>query len=175
METLESLKYPTGKFSPPADFSDAFKKQCILQLSELPSLVKAEYDILKKGNRLEVPYRPEGWTARQVIHHLADSHMNALIRFKLALTEEHPTIKPYLESQWATMNDVKELDPIVSVNLLEGIHARLVSIVKGMDDEEFKRTYFHPESQKDFKLSTVLALYAWHGLHHLGHLRIINK
>ncbi len=175
METLELLKYPNGKFSPPSDFTDAFKKQCIMHLVELPSLLKKEYDILKKGDRMENTYRPDGWSARQVIHHLADSHMNALIRFKLTLTENHPTIKPYLESRWATLKDVHALDPIISINMLEAIHAKLVCIIEGMKDDEFSRTYFHPESQKDFTLSTVLALYAWHGLHHLGHLRIINK
>jgi hypothetical protein len=167
------LKYPIGKFYDPGTLSYEEIRNFFTEIEGLPEMVEKEFAMIKKSNLLERAYRPNGWTARQVIHHLADSHMNALIRFKLTLTEEHPTIKPYLEARWAELPDVK-LDPQISIDLLKGVHVKLISLMKKMTEQDFEKVYFHPESQKEFRLSTATALYAWHGKHHLAHLRIIN-
>jgi hypothetical protein len=174
-DDLEKLKYPIGKFVPDEKFTDALKTRYISEMEELPSQVLQEYKALKENGRLDVAYRPDGWTGRQVIHHLADSHMNAFIRFKLTLTEENPVIKPYQEAEWANLKDSLEMDPIVAIELLRSIHTKLIFLIKGMTDAEFSRTYVHPQYQKTYALSTVMGLYAWHGKHHLGHLRIINS
>ncbi len=172
---LEELKYPIGKFTSATEFTNKLKQECLNNLEQLPDLVGLEYIKLKSSNKLDTLYRPEGWTGRQVIHHLSDSHINALIRIKLALTEPHPTIKPYIESEWAKLKDATEMDPMISINLLVGIHAKLLYLYKSMSESEFNLTYFHPESKRDYKLSTMLEIYSWHGKHHLEHLRIINK
>lgn len=173
-DDLIELKYPIGKFTDPGIPTSEQIKNFIAEIEELPKQIESEYKKLRDNSLLEMHYRPNGWTARQVVHHLSDSHMNALIRFKLTLTEELPTIKPYLEGRWAELSDNK-LDPQISIDLLKGIHQKLVAILKSASEKDFQRTYFHPESQKEFKLSTAAALYAWHGKHHLGHLRIINN
>lgn len=175
VDELEKLKYPIGKFVPDEKLTESLKSRYISEIEELPSQILQEYKTLKANGRMDVAYRPEGWTGRQVIHHLADSHMNALIRFKLTLTEENPVIKPYQEAEWANLKDSLEMDPMVAIELLRSIHTKLIFLVKGMSDAEFSRTYIHPQYQKTYALSTVLALYAWHGKHHLGHLRIINS
>ena len=120
-----------------------------------------------------MPYRPEGWTGAQVIHHLADSHLNSYIRFKWALTEDNPTIKSYDEKLWAEMPDATEIDISGSVTLLEQVHNRLVKILRNMPEEEWNRTFHHPESGKDVRLDWNLGMYAWHGKHHLSHLGLI--
>lgn len=175
VDELEKLKYPIGKFVPEEKLTEALKSRYLSEIEELPSQILQEYKTLKANGRMDVAYRPEGWTGRQVIHHLADSHMNALIRFKLTLTEENPTIKPYQEAEWANLKDSLQMDPMVAIDLLRSIHTKLIFILKNMSDSEFSRTYVHPQYQKTYELSTVLALYAWHGKHHLGHLRIINS
>ena len=172
-DNLIDSKYPIGKFADPGIPTAEQIKNFIAEIEELPNLFEAEYKKIKSNSLLEVAYRPNGWTARQVVHHLSDSHMNALIRFKLTITEERPTIKPYLEGRWAELSDNK-LDPQISIDMLKGIHQKLVAILGNASQNDFERTYF-PESQKEFKLSTATALYAWHGKHHLGHLRIINN
>ena len=166
-------KYPIGKFEP-KPFSDEQKKQWLSDLQLLPEAIEKAITNLDES-QINTPYREGGWSVKQVVHHVADSHMNALIRFKLTITEEHPTIKPYMEAKWAELSDVKDVDPGVSINLLQGIHLKLVSILRNASKSDFDRVYFHPESQKEFKLSTATALYSWHGKHHLGHLRIINS
>ena len=173
-DNLIELKYPIGKFADPGIPTSDQIKNYISEIEELPGLIEAEYEKIKNNSLLEFAYRPNGWTARQVVHHLSDSHMNALIRFKLTITEELPTIKPYLEGRWAELSDNK-LDPQISIDLLKGIHKKLVALLRSSSSNDFERTYFHPESQKEFKLYTATALYAWHGKHRLGHLRIINN
>jgi hypothetical protein len=121
---------------------------------------------------LEIPYRPEGWNVRQVIHHCADSHMNALIRFKLALTEDQPTIKPYLQAKWALLSDYR-LDPGISISLLYGIHQRWVTLMESMSESDWKRSLVHPEYQHEQRLEQTAMLYAWHCAHHLGHVRSV--
>ena len=119
--------------------------------------------------QLDTPYRPDGWTVRQVVHHVADSHMNALTRFKLALTEEHPTIKPYDEAAWAKLEDTRTAPVETSLTLLDALHDRWVRVLRAMKTSDFARTLQHPESG-DQNLDQVLALYDWHGRHHTAHV-----
>ncbi len=171
---LEKLRYPIGRFSPPIEYSPADKAKWINILDELSSMLRSELADFNE-EMLNTPYRPGGWSARQVVHHLADSHINAYIRFKLTLTEELPTIRPYKEADWAELQDSKTAAPGLSLNLLEALHKRWVEILKNMNDQDFERKYYHPESKKEFTLVAALALYAWHSMHHLSHIKIVKS
>lgn len=173
-EKLEKLRYPVGRFSAPLEYSQEDMDIWIREINDLPSQCRYELQDFTE-EMLGDSYRPDGWTARQVIHHIVDSHVNAYIRFKLALTEDTPTIRPYLEDRWAELNDSKNAPPEISLSLLEALHRRWVLVIKNMNDDEFNRSYFHPESKKEFKLRTALALYAWHGRHHLEHIKIVKR
>ena len=166
--TDENLKYPIGKFIVP----DAYTKELIAQwkndIAELPALIKAAVAGLT-DEQLETPYRPEGWTIRQVVHHVADSHLNSIIRFKWAMTEDNPTIKAYHEDLWAKLADYKlPIEP--SLIMLDGIHARLTALFESFTAEDWNRTFIHPESGATILLKRNLALYSWHGRHHLAHI-----
>lgn len=167
----EALKYPIGKFAPQDTYNNDELSGFIDRISTLPermqTLVKA-FD----SKQFDTTYREGGWTARQVLHHIADSHMNAYIRFKWTLTETTPTIKAYNEKLWAQTPDVNE-DPRVAIDLLKALHVKWVSLLKGMTTEDFKKEYLHPETKKSTRLDRVTAMYAWHGDHHLGHLKIV--
>lgn len=134
--------------------------------------MKLKNSVIKK---LALHYRPEGWTIRQVVHHCADSHSNAFTRFKLALTEENPSIKPYKENLWAELPDVTTAPVDWSLKIIANIHKRWVVLLKSMSIADFERTYFHPESNRVWKLFEVLALYAWHCNHHLAHVKQAKK
>jgi hypothetical protein len=170
---LEKLKYPIGKFIAPDDYSDAEIQGWIKTIEELPALCRNELSEFNEA-MLNTSYRPDGWTARQVIHHIADSHMNAYIRFKLALTEETPVIKPYKESLWAELKEAKFSSPEISLNLLEALHKRFVMMLKNLSASDLEKRYYHPESKKEFMLKTAIALYSWHCRHHLEHIRIVK-
>lgn len=167
---IEKLKFPIGKYKAQEEYSTSLLQEWIREIEDFPNILKeAVLDITPA--QLETPYRPDGWTARQVVHHLADSHMNAFMRFKLSLTEDNPIIKPYLENRWAEMSDVME--PITySIQILEAVHARWVVILKNMNAEDFERTYTHPQYNKTFTLAYALGLYAWHSKHHLTHIQL---
>lgn len=169
----EMLKYPTGKFAPQESYSTSELDQCIRRIEALPTRVEA---LIKNfsSSQFDTPYRPEGWTARQVVHHLADSHMNAYIRFKWTLTEETPVIKAYNEKRWAETPDVRQ-DPRIALELLKALHAKWVTLLQRMTADDFNKGYIHPEGQKNYRLDRVTALYAWHGEHHLGHLKIVAE
>ena len=125
--------------------------------------------------QLDAPYRPGGWTVRQVLHHVPDSHLNAYIRFKLALTEDTPTIKPYYEARWANLADTRKTAVETSLALLENLHARWVTLLRLMQPKDFARTYFHPDHGKALTLDWALAMYAWHGSHHVAHITSLRK
>lgn len=163
------LRYPIGRFSYEGAMSAKQRERCINDIASLPEELAAALNGLNE-EQLDTPYRPEGWTVRQVTHHLADSHMNSFIRFKLALTEEQPTIKPYFEERWALLEDAAKASADLSLMLLSGLHDRWVYLLRSMSEEDFSRTVFHPESQKIFTLDTFLALYSWHGRHHTAHI-----
>lgn len=165
----EQLKYPIGRFIMPIEVDRAEIAQAIEKIASLPARVAAELMGLHEA-QLGTHYREGGWTIRQVVHHLADSHMNAFIRFKLALTEDGPVIKPYEEALWAQQADY-HLSPEISVDILEGVHKRWVALMHTMTDSDWNKTFIHPQYNRVQKLSQTVMLYAWHGEHHLGHIR----
>lgn len=170
----EPLKYPVGTFRVQGEFSESHIKTYIQDIKEFPGLLKDEVSKLDEKD-LDTPYRPGGWTLRQVIHHCADSHMNSFIRFKLALTEENPTVKAYHEDIWAKGLDYLKMPVSFSISILEGLHARWVKLLEAMQASDFKRTFYHPEMKKEVTLDRNLALYSWHCKHHLGHIKIISS
>ena len=120
--------------------------------------------------QLDTPYRDGGWSVRQVVHHIADSHINSIVRFKLALTEDTPTIRPYDEALWAELGDARSAPVELSLALIDALHARWAVMLRGMTAEDFKRTFHHPEHDRTFPLDRTLAMYAWHGKHHIAHI-----
>jgi hypothetical protein len=169
VHTLESLRFPIGRFTFGGTFTAEDNEHNISRIEALPAKLEAFVSKLD-DEQLDTQYRPDGWTARQVVHHLVDSHVNSYVRFKLALTEENPTIRPYDEAAWAELPDGKALDVSVSLSLLSGLHPRWVAMLRKMKPEDFKRTFFHPEHSKTFPLDDILAMYAWHGDHHFEHI-----
>jgi hypothetical protein len=169
----EQLRYPIGKFVPQESYSAEQVKTNISRIEALPGKVEA----LTKNfsaTRLDTPYREGGWTARQVMHHMSDSHMNAYIRFKWTLTENTPLIKAYDEKLWAETPETK-LDPVISLNFLKALHIKWVAMLKLLRSEDLNKEFLHPETKKLVRLDRLIALYAWHGEHHLGHLQIVSR
>ena len=169
----ETLRYPNGKFTPQPAYSPQELDTCIQRIEALPSSVENLIGNFSKKH-FETTYRDGGWTARQVLHHLSDSHMNAYIRFKWTLTENTPVIKAYNEKLWAETPEVR-LDPMMSVNLLKALHLKWVPLLRTLTTADLQREYIHPETKKNVRLDRMVALYAWHGDHHLGHLRIVAE
>ncbi len=167
---MEYLQYPIGKYIE-QPFSEKQLKEWLLDIQTLPMHVEHAIQNLDEAE-LDATYRPGGWTLKQVVHHIADSHMNAYIRFKLGLSEDNPTIKPYDENAWAQMVDTQNLPINISITLLFSLHMRLHEILKNMKVEEWNRTIFHPQHQKQMTLWYLLGMYAWHGRHHVAHLMI---
>jgi hypothetical protein len=168
-DTLEKSRFPVGRHPQGTAFDADAVRRGIADLEALPSLLRGKVESLSGGD-LERRYRPEGWTVRQVIHHVADSHLNSYARFKLALTEDRPTIKPYAEDRWAELPDGKSGPIGLSLDMLSGIHARLTALLKTLDEAALRRSFWHPESQREIFLFENVAIYAWHGRHHLAHI-----
>lgn len=165
MFTQEEIVKAFGPYVP-GDLNDKnYILSCVYEIESFPSTLRAFFQKLKPEHQ-EACYREGSWTFRQVIHHLADSHMQAFTRFKLALTEDNPTIKPYIQNAWAATDDSRLVDASFSVTILEAIHVRWSKLLRDMSMEDFQKTYFHPESQKSFSLGYALGLYSWHGKHH---------
>ena len=171
---IEQLKYPIGKYKSPDVITGSIISQWISDIELLPALLR---DIVKNLSELQLatPYRDGGWTVRQTVHHVPDSHMNAYCRFKLTLTEDRPTIKPYIESRWAELEDGRNASVETSLILVEAIHQRWVMLMRSMQSSDFKRTYVHPEYGKEFSLEYVAGLYAWHGKHHVAQIRALRE
>lgn len=167
----EALRYPTGKFTAQEAYTTQEIDGFIRRMESLPARLEEVARTLT-AKQLETPYREGGWTARQVIHHLADSHMNAYIRFKWTLTENTPTIKAYDEKRWAETPEVAA-DPQLSISLLKALHAKWTTLLKALTPEDLNKEYIHPETKKHNRLDRIIAMYAWHGDHHLGHLKIV--
>ncbi len=174
MENLETLKYPIGNFQRPKDTSAPTRREWIEEIANLPSHLRAAV-VGMSESQLATPYRPDGWTVRQVVHHLPDSHMNSYIRFRLALTEDNPTIRPYEEQLWAELPDAAHGDIDLSLDLLEMLHKRWVVLLKAMSDTDYQKTFIHPATGATSNLGTVLAMYAWHSRHHLAHITELKK
>lgn len=162
------LRYPIGKYEP-QPFNSTLKRKWLQDLQFLPGLLEDAIENLDES-KLNTPYRDGGWTVKQVVHHVADSHMNAYIRFKLGLTEDKPTIKPYDEAAWAELKDVASVPVNMSITLLYTLHTRWHATLLHLTDQEWQRTVFHPESKKEMTLWYLLGSYAWHGQHHVAHI-----
>lgn len=169
-ETLEQLKYPIGPFRRPKTINPETLQSWIESIGAFPQKVEDLTGVLSK-EELNWRYRPDGWTIKQVVHHCADSHMNAIIRFKLALTEDTPSIKPYLEDRWANLTDSLDDDISYSIMLLKGLHYRWAYMLRSLGKEKLKRTFYHPENRRESNLEETIGLYAWHCEHHLAHIR----
>ncbi len=164
--------YPIGRFEYGKTYSPVETKSNLEAIEALPALLNFIAKQLKPEH-LKESYRERGWNAQQIIHHIADSHSNALIRVKLALTEHNPVIKPYNQDAWAVLADVENTPFEVSLKITEAINARWTAVLKAMTENDFKKKYIHPEYNKEFQLDEFVALYAWHGKHHCGHLNVI--
>jgi uncharacterized damage-inducible protein DinB len=170
---MNDLRYPIGKFSYDGPLSEEQKRAFLDDLAQTPKNLRAAVQGLSEA-QLDTPYRRGGWTVRQVVHHVPDSHLNSYVRFKLALTEDEPTIKPYAEDRWAQLADTKATPVEVSLTLLESLHDRWVRLLRSLTQDEWKRTFRHPEVGA-MNLEKTLALYAWHGRHHVAHVTALRK
>ena len=169
------LRYPIGRaVLPTAPLTPARRAPHLQQLAELPAQFTAAARRVG-SERLQLPYRPSGWTGCQVIHHVADSHMNCYFRFRLALTEDNPTIRPYDEQAWAELPDVAATPITVSLSLVESLHSRWLTLLHHLDEAQWQRTFYHPGYQTTQTLEQALVLYAWHGRHHLAHLELLAQ
>ncbi len=165
-------RYPIGKFQTPQVPLDAAARSALVgDIERMPSELRALVGRASDAH-LETPYRPGGWTVRQVVHHVPESHMNAYIRFKLAITEDRPTIRPYKEERWAELPDSRTAPPSLSLDLLDAIHRRWVLFLRALPASEFQKAYIHPDIGV-VPLDAALALYAWHGKHHIGHVQLV--
>lgn len=172
IDMTDDLRFPIGKFSRPSSYDAATRATYIETISRTPANLRAAVRGLSE-TQLSEPYRPGGWSIRQVVHHVPDSHMNAYVRFKLALTEDAPTIKPYEEAKWAELEDSRTTPIEVSLTLLDAVHDRWVRILRAMSASDFSREYTHPELGRN-PLDFMLALYAWHGPHHVAHVAAVR-
>jgi len=178
VKTAVDLRYPIGPFNAVMPVTSELRSAAIDTIAGLPSRMREAVAGLNDG-QLDTPYRPGGWDVRQVVHHVADSHMNAYIRLKLALTEDTPTIKPYDENAWSSLADMR-LPVAVSLNLLDGIHTRWVTVCRSMATDQFSRSFVHPElgaasRPAEMTLDQHLQLYAWHSHHHLAHITELRR
>jgi hypothetical protein len=169
---LQALRYPIGELPSPLTFNELELKNWISDIEKLPAQLRTAVQNLTPA-QLDTPYRPEGWTVRQVVHHVSDSHINAFVRLKLALTEANPTIRPYEEQLWAELPD-SAMEIEVSLRIIENLHVKMVKILRG-PSIDFDRTFYHPGSKKTFKIGTLAAMYSWHGQHHLAHIENLAK
>ena len=165
---LEDPRYPIGRYPPPAAITPPLRDEWIERIAGVPAALRRAVSGLS-AEQLDTPYREGGWRVRQVVHHLPDSHMNAYTRFKLALTEDAPLIKPYDEAGWADLGDTDATPIEVSLALLESLHRRWVILLRSLQDAQWSRTFTHPETGP-WPLEKALSLYAWHGDHHVAHI-----
>jgi len=167
---LQELKYPIGIFKKPETIKASHIEEWIHTIKNFPESIEQLTEDLSEEN-LAKTYRPDGWNIRQLVHHCADSHMNAFIRFKLALTEESPKIKPYFEDQWAELPDTLATRIMASLKLIEGLHARWAILLQSLRADDLERIYIHPEHGKKFTLAETIGMYDWHCRHHLAHIK----
>jgi len=170
---MTDLRYPIGKFHFDLPLGDEEKTKYLEDIARTPAHLRAAIEGLSP-QQLDTPYRPEGWTVRQVVHHVPDSHLNAYLRFKLALTEEEPTIKPYAEDLWARLADTASTPIETSLTLLDSLHDRWVRLLRSLEPDDWKRAFRHPELGL-VTLEKNLALYSWHGRHHVAHITSLRE
>ncbi|MCB0374104.1 MAG: putative metal-dependent hydrolase [Muricauda sp.] len=172
--TLEQLRYPIGKFEAPTKITPVHLEEWISVLEHMPKRLEDMVSVLSE-EQLETPYRPDGWTVRQLVHHISDSHHNSYIRFKWALTEDTPTIKPYDEKSWAELFDTRTAPIQMSLDHLKAVHAKLVFLLKGLSREELQRKFIHPDGNVESTLEENIGRYAWHSNHHFAHIANLIK
>ena len=167
------LRYPIGKFEPPASYTPQLRLRCVEEISRAPARLREAVRGLSEA-RLDTPYRPGGWTVRQLLHHVPDSHLNGYIRLKLALTEDTPTIKTYQENLWAELPDSRTVPVATSLALLDAVHVRWDALWRSLTPEQWSRSFHHPE-WGTVTLDFHCALYAWHGRHHVAHITALRE
>ncbi|QOS77722.1 putative metal-dependent hydrolase [Paenibacillus sp. JNUCC31] len=168
------LRYPIGTFEHTGEVTLEQRKQWIQDIAELPECAREAVKGLSE-EQLMLPYREGGWMLKQVIHHMADSHMNSMVRFKLALTEDNPTIRPYYEERWAELSDSRELDIEFSLQILDALHRRWVALLNTLTDVDYAKTFYHPASKETTRLDYNLGVYAWHGKHHVAQITSLRS
>ena len=167
------LRYPIGEFKFEAPLTDHQRQACIMKIEETPARLRAAVQGLNE-EQLDTPYRPEGWTVRQVVHHVPESHLNSYIRFKLALTEDEPTVKTYFEDRWAELDDARQAPIALSLDLLDALHGRWIWFLRSLTQKDLQRTFRHPEMGL-MSVEKNIALYAWHGQHHVAHITSLRE
>jgi hypothetical protein len=167
------LRYPIGEFKFEAPLTDEQRQTCLDTIEQAPARMRAAVAGLAE-DQLDTPYRPEGWTVRQVVHHVPESHLTSYLRFKLAITEDEPTIKPYFEDRWAQLDDAREAPIELSLDLLDALHRRWIWFLRSLKPEDYQRTFRHPELGI-VSLEKNVALYAWHGQHHVAHITSLRE
>lgn len=173
IDTLDALKYPIGRFEPPKSLTPEERSALIDEIEQLPAQLRRAVDPLN-DDQLDTPYRPDGWTVRQVVHHIPDSHMNAYVRFRLALTEDLPRIMTYREDRWAELEDGRVGPVDESTALVAALHTRWVRLLRSIIEEDWQRGYDHPD-HGEYPLWKALAMYAWHGRHHVAHVTNLRE
>ena len=171
--TTQDPRYPIGKFEP-KPYSEQQKKEWLADIQFLPEEVERATLNLDAA-QLQTPYRDGGWTVQQLVHHIADSHMNAYIRFRLGLTEDNPVIKPYDENAWVKLADIETVPINVSLTILHSVHQRLLATIKDLTPEQWERKVTHPEHGREMSMWFLLGLYAWHGRHHTAHINTLRE
>lgn len=171
---MDDPRYPIGPFRYQGNADERQREQWIGEIASTPGYLRAAVAGLSPA-QLDTPYREKGWTVRQVVHHLPDSHVNAYTRIKLALTEDEPTIKPYEEARWAELPDARSGPIEISLTLLECLHRRWVLLLRGLGPDEFRRRFRHPEHGRTMDINEVLAMYAWHGPHHVAQITSLRS
>ena len=172
--SLDQLRYPIGKFKVPENYTPTLINDYISTIENFPAALRKAVQGLKDA-QLDTPYREGGWTIRQVVHHVADSHINSYMRIKLAVTEDNPTIKPYKEERWAELQEAKHAPVELTLPLIDALHKRWVVFLKTLSPDDLKKTFHHPDSKADISLNRTMALYAWHCNHHLAHITELKK
>ena len=171
---MNDLRYPVGKFTPLVTYTAELRRQFLAQIAACPTEIRRAVAGLSAA-QLDTPYREGGWTLRQVVHHLPDSHINAYIRHKLAVTEEQPTIRPYEEAAWAELSDGRSGDIEVSLTLLAALHERWGRFLSSLPPDSFERSFLHPDIPGPVTLDKSVAMYAWHGRHHVAHVDALRR
>lgn len=170
---VDPTRYPIGIYTPPPTFDRAFVEASIAALESSPAELRAAVNGLDDV-QLDTPYRDGGWTVRQVVHHLPDSHTNAYVRHKLVMTEENPTIRPYFEAKWAELPEARTAEVELSLRLIEALHARWTRYLRALPASAFDRTFFHPQAGKTMRLDWNVGMYAWHGKHHTAQITALR-
>jgi uncharacterized damage-inducible protein DinB len=173
-QAAPDLRYPIGPFSFDGPLTPDQRARHLARIAATPAALRAAVAGLS-DSQLDTPYRPGGWTVRQVVHHVPDSHLNAYVRFRWSLTERHPTIKPYAEARWAELPDARTAPPEISLDLLAALHRRWLLLLERLGPDDWSRTFHHPDQNRELSLDEALALYAWHGEHHVAHITSLRQ